>query len=128
MEKRYTAKVPMTLMKALHKLGMPYKVNTELEPDPFTGKIKKKKVLEPRTYGYVLDWLASKNLIVHIYSFPCWHRGADEHCTTEFDVTIHDEIAHEVASPDPMGSSFVKWDIAADYGIDKALEMMEEGK
>lgn len=125
MEKRYTAKVPTSLAQRLYEAGMPLKVTTEMEPDPYTGKVKKIVNIEPPSYGKTLDWLASKNLIVHVYSFPCWHRGENEYCTTEFDVTIHDEIAHEVASPDPMGSSYKTWQEAAYYGIESALEMLD---
>lgn len=124
MEKRYTAKVPASLTKRLYETGMTLKVNSELEPDQFTGKVKKKTIIEPPSYAKTLDWLASKNLIVHVYSFPCWQNRANRYCTTEFDVTIHDEIAHEVASPDPMGSSYKTWHEAAVYGIEKAIEML----
>ena len=122
MEKRYTAKVPASLAKRLYEAGMPLKVNTEYEVNKFTNKVDKKLDIEPPSYAKTLDWLASKNLIIHVYSFPCWHVGGN--CTTEFDVTIHNEVEREVASPDSMNDSFVKWDIAADYGIEKALEML----
>lgn len=124
MEKRYTAKVPESLAKRLYEAGMPLNVTTEMEPDPYTGKVKKIVNIEPPSYAKTLDWLASKNLIVHVYSYPCWHRGANEYCTTEFDVTIHDEVAHEVTSIDPMGPSYRNWYGAAFDGIEKALEML----
>lgn len=125
MEKRYTAKVPASLAKRLYEAGMPLKVNTDYEVNKFTNKVDKKLDIEPPSYAKTLDWLASKNLIVHVYSFPCWHRGANEHCTTEFDVTIHDEKKHEVLPPS-MNVSFKTWQEAADYGIDKALELLKQ--
>lgn len=124
MEKRYTAKVPASLTQRLYDIGMPIKVNTEYEVNKFTNKVDKKLDIEPPSYAKTLDWLASKNLIVHVYSFPCWHRGENESCTTEFNVTIHNEIAREIASPDPMHNSFKTWHEAADYGIEKAIEML----
>ena len=120
MEKRYTAKVPASLAQRLYEAGMPLKVNSELEPDQFTGKVKKKTIVEPPSYGKTLDWLASKNIIVHVYSFPC-RRGED--VTTEFNITIHSEKTHNV-NPSPM-CDFLSWREAADYGIDKALEMLD---
>ena len=121
MEKRYTAKVPAFLTQQLYEAGMPLKVNTEYEVNKFTNKVDKKLDIEPPSYAKTLDWLASKNLIVHVYSYPCWR---DEDCSTEFDVTIHDEVAHEVELLDPMGSSYKTWQEAADYGIEKAIEML----
>ena len=126
MEKRYTAKVPASLAKRLYEAGMPLKVNTDYEVNKFTNKVDKKLDIEPPSYAKTLDWLASKNLIVHVYSFPCWQNGANRYCITEFDVTIHDEIAHEVASPDPMGSSYKTWHEAAVYGIEKAIELLTD--
>lgn len=128
MEKRYTAKVPESLAQRLYEAGMPLKVTTEMEPDPYTGKVKKMVNIEPPSYAKTLDWLASKNLIVHIYSFPCWHRGENEHCTTEFDVTVHDEITREIASPDSMHNSFKTWQEAAVFGIENALEMLTDNE
>lgn len=120
MEKRYTAKVPASLAQRLYEAGMLLRVNSELEPDQFTGKVKKKTIIEPPSYAKTLDWLASKNLIVHVYSFPCW-RGED--VTTEFNITIHGEKTHNV-DPSPM-FDFLSWQDAADYGIEKALEMLD---
>lgn len=125
MEKRYTAKVPASIAQRLYEAGMPLKVTTEMEPDPYTGKVKKIVNIEPPSYAKTLDWLASKSLSIIVYSFPYCHCGENEYCTTEFDVTIHDEIAREIASPDPMHNSFKTWHEAADYGIDKALEMLD---
>ena len=127
MEKRYTAKVPASLAQQLYEAGMPLKVTTEMEPDQYTGKVKKIVNVEPPSYAKTLDWLASKNLIVHVYSFPCWHRGANEHCTTEFDITIHDEKKHEVLPPS-MNVSFKTWQEAADYGIEKVLEILADNE
>ena len=124
MEKRYTAKVPASLAKRLYEVGMPLKVNSELEPDQFTGKVKKKTIVEPPSYGKTLDWLASKSLSINVYSFPCVHKGEAEEFTTEYDVRIYDEHTLESEHPDPMHDSFKTWHEAADYGIDKALEML----
>lgn len=126
MEKRYTAKVSASLAQRLYEAGMPLRVNTEYEVNKFTNKVDKKLDIEPPSYAKTLDWLASKNMIVHVYSFPCWHRGESEHCTTEFDVTIHDEVAHEVESLDPMGNSYKTWHGAAVDGIEKALELLTD--
>lgn len=104
---------------------MPLKVNTDYEVNKFTNKVDKKLDIEPPSYAKTLDWLASKNLIVHVYSYPCWHRGENEYCTTEFDVTIHDEKKHEVLPPS-MNVSFKTWQEAADYGIDKTLELLND--
>lgn len=123
MEKRYTAKVPASLTQRLYEAGMPLKVNTDYEVNKFTNKVDKKLDIEPPSYAKTLDWLASKNLIVHVYSFPCWNRGENEYCTTEFDMTIHDEKKHEVL-PSSMNVSFKTWQEAADYGIEKAIEML----
>lgn len=125
MEKRYTAKVPASLAQRLYEAGMPLKVNSELEPDQFTGKVKKTTIIEPPSYAKTLDWLASKALIVHVYSFPCWQNRANGYCTTEFDFTIHDEKAHEIVQPDPVGGSFKTWHEAAVFGIESALEMLD---
>lgn len=121
MEKRYTAKVNASLTQRLYEAGMPLKVNTDYEVNKFTNKVDKKLDIEPPSYAKTLDWLASKNLIVHVYSYPFWSGG---NYTTEFDVTIHDEIAHEVTSPEPMPNSFETWHEAADYGIEKAIELL----
>lgn len=119
MEKRYTAKVPASLTQRLYDIGMPIKVNTEYEVNKFTNKVDKKLDIEPPSYAKTLDWLASKNLIIHVYSFPCW-RGED--VTTEFNITIHSEKTHNV-NPSPM-YDFLTWQEAADYGIEKALELL----
>lgn len=103
------------------------KVTTEMEPDPYTGKVKKMVNIEPPSYGKTLDWLASKNLIVHVYSYPRWNRGENEYCTTEFDITIHDEEKHEVL-PSSMNVSFKTWQEAANYGIESALEMLTDNE
>lgn len=126
MEKRYTSKVSRELTNRLYKAGMPLKVNVNYDVNKYTNMIERKLDIEPPSYAKTLDWLASKNLIVHVYSFPCWHNGANRCCTTEFDVTIHDEIAHEVASPDPMGSSYKTWHEAAHYGIEQALDKLSD--
>ena len=122
MEKRYTAKVPASLTQRLYEAGMPLKVNTDYEVNKFTNKVDKKLDIEPPSYAKTLDWLASKNLIVHVYSFPCWHIGGD--CTTEFDITIHNEIAHDIVAPDSIQETFKTWQEAADYGIEKAIEIL----
>lgn len=57
MEKRYTAKVPASLTQRLYDAGMPLKVTTEMEPDPYTGKVKKIVNVEPPSYAKTLDWL-----------------------------------------------------------------------
>ena len=124
MEKRYTAKVPASLTQRLYEVGMPLKVNTDYEVNKFTNKVDKKLDIEPPSYAKTLDWFASKNLIVNIYSFSCWHNVADRYCTTEFNVTIHDEIAHKVVPPDPMEISFKTWQEASDYGIEKAIDLL----
>lgn len=123
MEKRYTAKVPASLAKRLYEAGMPLKVTTEMEPDPYTGKVKKIVNVEPPSYAKTLDWLASKNIIIHVYSFPCW-RG--EYVTTKFNIIIYSEKTHNV-NPSPTYDYF-SWHEAADYGIEKALEMLTDNE
>ena len=119
MEKRYTAKVPASLTQRLYEAGMPLKVNTDYEVNKFTNKVDKKLDIEPPSYAKTLDWLASKNLIVHVYSFPCW-RG--EYVTTKFNITIYNEKTHN-ANPSPT-YDYLTWQEAADYGIEKAIEML----
>jgi hypothetical protein len=124
MEKRYTAKVPASLAKRLYEVGMPLKVNSELEPDQFTGKVKKTTIIEPPSYAKTLDWLASKGFIVVVYPIHCLYCGAEERWATEFDIRVHNEHTHESECPDPMHDSFKTWHEAADYGIEKAIEML----
>ena len=126
MEKRYTAKVPASLTQRLYEAGMPLKVNSELEPDQFTGKVKKKTIIEPPSYGKALDWLASKSLNINVYPFHCvLHKRESEESTTEYDIRIYNEGTFESEHPDPMNNPFKTWHEAADYGIDKALEMLD---
>lgn len=125
MEKRYTAKVPASLAKRLYEAGMPLKVNSELEPDQFTGKVKKATIIEPPSYAKTLDWLASKSLSINVYSFPCVHKWETEEFTTEYDVRIYNEDTLESEHPDPTHDPFLTWQNAADYGIEKALEMLD---
>ena len=126
MEKRYTAKVPASLAKRLYEVGMPLRVNSELEPDQFTGKVKKTTIIEPPSYAKTLDWLASKGFIVTVYQTSFLYKVAENSWDydTEFDIRIYDEHIHESECPDPMHDSFKTWHEAADYGIEKAIEML----
>lgn len=128
MEKRYTSKVGKELTERLYKAGMPLKVNVNYDLNKYTNMIERKLDIEPPSYAKTIDWFASVGLWIQIYSFPCWHRGENEYCTTEFDVTIHDEKTHEVTHPDPTMNSFESWKEAADYGINNALEVYETEK
>jgi len=126
MEKRYTAKVPASLTQRLYEAGMPLKVNSELEPDQFTGKVKKKTIVEPPSYGKTLDWLASKSLSINVYPFHCvLHKRESEESTTEYDIRIYNEGTFESEHPDPMNNPFKTWQEAAIYGIESALEMLD---
>ena len=125
MEKRYTDKVSRKLTERLYKAGMQLKVNVDYDLNKYTNMIERKLDIEPPSYAKTIDWFMSVGLLIHIYSFPCW-RG--EECSTEFDVTIHDEKTHEVAHPDPTKDSFKTWQEAADYGINNALEVYEAEK
>lgn len=125
MEKRYTAKVPASLTQRLYEAGMPLKVNTDYEVNKFTNKVDKKLDIEPPSYAKTLDWLASKSLSINIYPFPCvLHIMGSEKSTTEYDIRIYNEDTLESKHPDPKYCSFPTWQEAADYGIEKAIEML----
>ena len=126
MEKRYTSKVGRELTERLYKAGMQLRVNTNFEINKFTNMVEKKLDIEPPSYAKTLDWLASKGMTVHVYSYPCWHNGANRYCTTEYDINIHDENAHVVITTDPNKDfEFHTWHEAADYGIHHALTFLE---
>ena len=124
MEKRYTDKVSRELTNRLYKAGMQLKVNVNYDLNKYTNMIERKLDIEPPSYAKTIDWFMSVGLLIHIYSFPCW-RG--EECSTEFDVTIHDGKKHEVM-PHSKDASYKTWHEAADYGINKALEVYETEK
>lgn len=126
MEKRYTAKVPASLTQRLYDIGMPIKVNTEYEVNKFTNKVDKKLDIEPPSYAKTLDWLASKGFIVTVYPTSSLYKVAEDSWDydTEFDIRIFDEHIHESECPDPMHDSFKTWHEAADYGIEKAIELL----
>ena len=123
MEKRYTAKVPASLAKRLYEVGMPLRVNSELEPDQFTGKVKKTTIIEPPSYAKTLDWLASKGIFVSVYPYPVFD-GKDTF--SEWDARILKEGDSDSYYPDPMHNSFNTWHEAADYGTEKALELLKQ--
>lgn len=126
MEKRYTAKVPASLTQRLYEVGMPLKVNTDYEVNKFTNKVDKKLDIEPPSYAKTFDWLASKGFIVTVYQTSFLYKVAENSWDydTEFDIRIYDEHIHESECPDPMHNSFKTWHEAADYGIEKAIEML----
>lgn len=127
MEKLYTSKVGKELTERLYKAGMPLKVNVDYDLNKYTNMIERKLDIEPPSYAKTIDWFMSIGLMIHIYSFPCWHRGENEYCSTEFDITIHDEKKHEVMPPS-KDASFQTWHEAANYGIENALEVYETEK
>ena len=126
MEKRYTAKVPASLTQRLYEVGMPLKVNTDYEVNKFTNKVDKKIDIEPPSYAKTFDWLASKGFIVTVYQTSFLYKVAENSWDydTEFDIRIYNEHTHESECPDPMHDSFKTWHEAADYGIEKAIEML----
>ena len=121
MEKRYTAKVPASLAKRLYEVGMPLKVNTDYEVNKFTNKVDKKLDIEPPSYAKTLDWLASNGIFVSVYPYPVFD-GKDTF--SEWDARILKEGDSDSYYPDPMHDSFKTWHEAADYGIEKAIEML----
>lgn len=121
MEKRYTAKVPASLTQRLYEAGMPLKVNTEYEVNKFTNKVDKKLDIEPPSYAKTLDWLASNGIFVSVYPYPVFD-GKDTF--SEWDARILKEGDSDSYYPDPMHNSFKTWHEAADYGIEKAIEML----
>lgn len=121
MEKRYTAKVPASLTQRLYEMGMPIKVNTEYEVNKFTNKVDKKLDIEPPSYAKTLDWLASNGIFVSVYPYPVFD-GKDTF--SEWDARILKEGDSDSYYPDPMHNSFNTWHEAAVYGIEKAIEML----
>ena len=121
MEKRYTAKVPASLAKRLYEAGMPLKVNTDYEVNKFTNKVDKKLDIEPPSYAKTLDWLASNGIFVSVYPYPVFD-GKDTF--SEWDARILKEGDSDSYYPDPMHNSFNTWHEAAVYGIEKAIEML----
>lgn len=69
MTKRYTARLNAELTQQLYELGMPLKVNSEYETDPFTGGVKTKAFPEPPTVAKTLDWLLDKKIFVQIGAY-----------------------------------------------------------
>ena len=69
MTKRYTARLNAELTQQLYELGMPLKVNSEYETDPFTGGVKKKVFPEPPSVAKTLDWLMEKGIFVNFYCY-----------------------------------------------------------
>ena len=125
MEKRYTAKVPASLTQRLYDIGMPIKVNTEYEVNKFTNKVDKKLDIEPPSYAKTLDWLASKSLSINIYPFPCvLHKRKTEESTTEYEIRIYNEDTLESEHLERKYCFFPTWHEAADYGIEKAIELL----
>lgn len=121
MEKRYTAKVPASLAQRLYEAGMPLKVNTEYEVNKFTNKVDKKLDIEPPSYAKTMDWFASNGIFVSVYPYPVFD-GKDT--ISEWDARILKEGDSDSYYPDPMHNSFKTWHEAADYGIEKAIEML----
>lgn len=121
MEKRYTAKVPASLTQRLYETGMPLKVNTDYEVNKFTNKVDKKLDIEPPSYAKTLDWLASNGIFVSVYPYPVFD-GKDTF--SEWDARILKEGDSDSYYPDPMHESVSTWHEAADYGIEKALELL----
>lgn len=121
MEKRYTAKVNASLTQRLYEIGMPLKVNTEYEVNKFTNKVDKKLDIEPPSYAKTLDWLASNGIFVSVYPYPVFD-GKDTF--SEWDARILKEGDSDSYYPDPMHNSFNTWHEAAVYGIEKAIEIL----
>ena len=67
MTKRYTSRLNAELTQQLYELGMPLKVNSEYETDPFTGGEKKKVFPEPPSVAKTLDWLMEKGIFVNFH-------------------------------------------------------------
>ena len=101
-------------------------MNTDYEVNKFTNKVDKKLDIEPPSYAKTLDWLASKGFIVTVYQTSFLYKVAENSWDydTEFDIRIYDEHIHESECPDPMHDSFKTWHEAADYGIEKAIELL----
>lgn len=124
MEKRYTAKVPASLTQRLYEAGMPLKVNTDYEVNRYTNKVDKKLDIEPPSYAKTLDWFASKGIIISVYPFSRWHHGEQDFCSPNYDVRIYYENTNEEIFPPLTDDIFYSWHEAADYGIEKAIELL----
>lgn len=124
MEKRYTAKVPASIAQRLYEAGMPLKVNTEYEVNKFTNKVDKKLDIEPPSYAKTLDWFASKGIFASVYPYPVFD-GKDTF--SEWDARILKEGDSDSYYPDPMHEPVSTWQEAAEYGINKALELLTDG-